>query len=193
MGRDPPVNTRGESPGSQVPYMDENGCYSVEEVRAQGNDAAKLRKMTPDQRVKYRDAVEKKLGSGYKRVKVCPDSGAIAFVAPRSFAPDVEVRESEASCQGVHYRHAGGGLIPNEGEKDVHSVDINGGSCKSTWQVANTTKPLASVIAMVKAGKRVVFDQHEGENISHILHKESGNCSCLLKRHEDAGRYDCRT
>ena len=28
---------------------------------------------------------------------------------------------------------------------------------------------------MVKAGNRVVFDQHEGENISHILNKESGN------------------
>ena len=139
---------------------------------------------------------------------MCPDSGAIAFVAPRSFAPDVEVKESEASRQGVHYRHAGGGLIPNEGEKDVHSVDINGGSCKSTWQLANTTKPLASVIAMVKAGNRVVFDQHEGENISHILNKESGNTIPIeevnnqyefdmflpvKKGHEDAGRNGCCT
>ena len=159
-----------ESPGSQdliwkwMPYMDEEGtCYSIEEVRAQKDIVAKLRDMSSDQRVKYRDAAAKKLGDGYQRVKVCPDSGAIAFVAPRSFAPDVAVRVSASSRGGVHYRHAGGGLIPNEGEKDVHSVDINGGTCKSTWKVANTTKPLASVIAMIKAGNRVVFDRQGGE------------------------------
>ena len=44
---------------------------------------------------------------------------------------------------------------------------------KSVWQIADTTKPLAGVIAMVKAGNRVVFDEEDGENVSHIHNKKA--------------------
>ncbi len=56
------------------------------------------------------------LSKDYDRVEVCPDSGCFRMAAPRSFAPRVKSRESEASMKGVHYRVANNGLIPKLGD-----------------------------------------------------------------------------
>ncbi len=74
-------------------------------------------------------------------IKVCLDSGSWKMVAPRKFAPGVEIRESEASSNGVHYRAATDALIINWGEKEVEGKAINGHKLKSKWQIADVTKP----------------------------------------------------
>ncbi len=131
------LNQEGEIPvrKEEVPL---DICNVVEE----------LKRLTPTERVKYRDEIEKKLGQTHMRVRICPDSGAIVFIAPRDFAPHVELEESEASRRGVQYRVANKGLIPNLGQKVVEGLDINGNNTKSTWQIADVTKPLAGLIAV---------------------------------------------
>jgi hypothetical protein len=108
----------------------------------------------------------------YERVKVCPDSGACRFVAPRDFAPAVNLESSPSSRKGVGYRVANGNIIPNRGQKKVRAVDSSGNTLKSLWQISDVTKPLGGVIESVRAGNRVVFDQDDnGENTSYMFNK----------------------
>ena len=123
----------------------------------------------------FRDDVLFLVEQGYTRVKVCPDSGAIKFVAPPHMFPGVEVNQTEASRRGRHLRDASGGGIRNLGEKVVKGKSINGANTISTWQVAKVVKPLAGLIEMVRSRNRVVFDQDDkGNNVSYIYDKSTG-------------------
>ena len=154
-------------------YTDYYGCYGLdEEEKTTDQVIQQLKKMTKEQREEHRNKMVQKMEAmGYERVRACPDSGAIVFVAPKRFAPGVKLEPSPASINGVNWRAANGGLIPALGQKHVKAKDINGNDTKSLWQIADVTRPLAGLIATVKASNRVVFDEHEGENVSHIYNK----------------------
>ena len=101
----------------------------------------------------------------WERIQVTADSGAIDSVIPRRMAKGVKVKETEASRRGLKYRAANGTAIVNEGEKAIRGYSNEAHLVDMTMQVAEVTKPLGSVRAMVKAGNKVVFD--EGD--SYIL------------------------
>ena len=106
----------------------------------------------------------------WERIQVTADSGAIDSVIPRRIAKGVKVKETEASRRGLKYRAASGTAIVNEGEKAIRGYSNEAHMVDMTMQVAEVTKPLGSVRAMVKAGNKVVFD--EGD--SYILNKATG-------------------
>ena len=106
----------------------------------------------------------------WERVQVTADSGAIDSVIPRSMARSVRVKETAASRQGLKYRAANGTAILNEGEKPIRGYSNEANLIDMTMQVAEVTKPLGSVRAMVKAGNKVVFDNGD----SYILNKATG-------------------
>ncbi len=55
----------------------------------------------------------------FRRISVCPDSGAVTFVAPPEMAPEAPIAPTEASLKGMHYTSASKHQIRNLGESDV--------------------------------------------------------------------------
>ena len=88
---------------------------------------------------------------GMEKISICPDSGSCRNVGPKWMAPAVEVEQSEGSKQGVFYRAANGGKLPNLGQKRLAGLDANGNGMSGIWQMADVTKPFSSVMEMVKA------------------------------------------
>ena len=144
------------------PWYDQWGCMVLDEVK-------ELMELTKEER-------ESRITSGdWECAKVCPDSGAVKFVGPKTMCKHIEVKESAGSKKGVKYRAANGGLLPNLGQKVITSEDSNGNRLESTWQIADVTKPLAGIREMVKANNRVTFDQtREGKCSSTIYNKDTG-------------------
>ena len=131
--------------------------------------------------------IEEMKEEGFDHFRACPDSGAVVFVAPPSFAPGVKLQPSEASRKGIHYKTASGHHIPNRGEKVIKAVDSDGKKTRSVWQIADVTKPLAGLTATVRAGNKVVFDEEGGNNLSYIYNKES---KAVIPIEENRGQYE---
>ena len=74
-------------------------------------------------------------------------------------AQDIKVKETPASRAGMKYRAANGTSIANQGEKAIQGVTNQGHKIGMAFQIANVTKPLGAVSAMLDAGNRVVFDR----------------------------------
>jgi len=127
-----------------------------------------------DKLTEQRNRMKEKLSGDWELIKVCPDSGAFKFVGPKEMAKHIPIQETDASKAGVKYKAANGGLIRNLGEKKISGVDCNGNPVKSTWQIADITKPLAGIREMVKVGNRVTFDQENGKCTSKIYNKNTG-------------------
>ena len=106
----------------------------------------------------------------WERVPVTVDSGAVDSVIPKRVASGVPIRETAASRSGLKYRAANGTSIANEGERVLRGYTKEANMVDMAMQVAEVTKPLGSVRAMVKAGNRVVFD----EQGSYIQNKFTG-------------------
>ena len=142
-----------------------------------------------EERKKVREEKAKQMceSGKYQRVKVCPDSGAVKFVAPPTFAPLTPLEESEESKRGRGYRVANGGWIPNQGQKTIRAKDINNNTNNSTWQIANVTKPLAGIPETVKASNKVVFDEENGVNVSYIYNK---NSRVLIPIEREGNQYE---
>ena len=96
-------------------------------------------------------------GTGEK-ITVTIDSGAVDSVGPKTMATDLPIRDTPASRAGLKYRAANGTTIDNLGEKAIQGVTKQGNKVGMTFQVANVTKPLGAVRAMLAAGNKVVFE-----------------------------------
>ena len=90
------------------------------------------------------------------------DSRAAHHVAPIHTANHLELRETEASRQGVKYVAANGQKISNLGQRKIQGVTDRGTPLGMTWQVADVKKPLASVGRMCDAGNVAVFTKDGG-------------------------------
>ena len=73
-------------------------------------------------------------------------------------ATDVKIKDTPASRAGLKYRAANGTSIDNLGEKVIQGVTKQGKKVGMTFQIANVTKPLGVVRAMLAAGNKVVFE-----------------------------------
>ena len=163
-------------------------CMSIESP-GEREAIEKMSSKNVEERKSTREDKAKKMceGGKYQRVKVCPDPGAVKFVAPPTFAPLVPLEQSEESKRGRGYRVANGGWIPNQGQKTIRAKDINNNTNNSTWQIANVTKPLAGIPETVKAGNKVVFDEEDGVNVSYIYNK---NSQVLIPIEREGNQYE---
>ena len=98
----------------------------------------------------------------YELIRITADSGAADHVAPIKTANHVEVKQTEASKQGVKYVAANGHKIANLGQRRIEGVTDAGVHLGMTWQVADVKKPLASIGRMCDAGNVAVFTKEGG-------------------------------
>jgi hypothetical protein len=109
--------------------------------------------------------------SSYEVIRVNVDSGAIDSCIPPNVASMFKVRQTQMSKNGGYYTSASGGVIYNEGERDVKGVTDDAKDIGMTFQVAKVRGPLGSVRRICEAGNRVVFDD-DGDG-SYIENKTS--------------------
>ena len=90
------------------------------------------------------------------------DSGAINNVAPSSVSAKTIV-ESNGSLNGMTYHTADGTRIPNLGQTTLETVSEDGSTQLSqTFQIADISRPLASVGEFADAVNLVVFGRKGG-------------------------------
>ncbi len=74
--------------------------------------------------------------------------------------------------KGVRFRAAIGEDLRYRGRKDIRVKPVGGGTpCSMEFHVTNSTEPLASAMAVVKAGHRMILDQG-GSYVENELSKE---------------------
>ena len=108
--------------------------------------------------------------AGWERLSLKIDSGAVDTVIPRSTGKAFPVKESEMSRSGQSYRAANGSPITAYGERHLSGVSNDWIPFNIKAQVADVKAPLGSVMHMIRAGNRVVFDSQG----SYLLNKRSG-------------------
>ena len=86
------------------------------------------------------------------------DSGAVDSVGPKTMATYIGIKDTPASRAGLKHRAANGTPIDNLGEKSIQGVTKHGNKVGMTFQIANVTKPLGAVRAMLAAGNKVMFE-----------------------------------
>ena len=112
----------------------------------------------------------------WEYVEAVLDSGAIVTVIPAHVGQGYEIVPSAASKAGVMYEIANGEEIPNLGEKLMAIVTDDGAWKRLVAQVADVSKMLQSVRALVKAGHTVVFGDGEDGGSHYIYQKATGEC-----------------
>jgi hypothetical protein len=106
-----------------------------------------------------------------KMIEITLDSGAGASCWPAGLLPEVPLKPRQ---KGVRFRAANGEELKYFGKKDFKFRPLHGkNSCNMEFHVTNATKPLASAMAVVKAGNRVVLSQETGGSyIENVKTKE---------------------
>ena len=106
---------------------------------------------------------------GGNRIQFVLDSGAVKTIIPKNAIPGAKLKSTGG---GKSFRVANGKVIPNLGSTVVGGkIARNGNQVKFTAQVADVTKPLASVDEMVGAGNLVVL--HKDGGVAKKLSKEA--------------------
>ena len=97
--------------------------------------------------------------------EVALDSGSTEHVCSRTDIPGYCILESAGSRVGQCFIVGNGARLPNEGEAELNltSSDNPTGAMKSTFQVANVTRPLISVGKLTDAGLNIIFSKTEAK------------------------------
>jgi hypothetical protein len=106
----------------------------------------------------------------WERLEVLVDSGATVSVLSPTMGAAYEVKSGEASRAGVMYGVANGDELLNLGEKFMAVLTSEGTVRGHNSQVADVSKALQSVHALMQSNHAVVFDS-EG---CVVINKESG-------------------
>ena len=121
--------------------------------------------------------------SSFEVITVTVDSGAYNTVGPPKVGTHFEVKPTEASASGRHYRAANGSVIRNYGQRVVTGRTNEGTLVSMPIQVADVGKVLGSVREMVHHGNRVVFDvDSNGRSISYLECKANGTRTAIHER-----------
>ena len=124
--------------------------------------------------------------NGRRIVEVTMDSGAAATVVPRGTSVAKLGPVTKANC--TNFRVANGNRIPNLGEQFIKGATANGREVKFRAQVADVTKPLASVHEMVESGCAVVFGKKSyirSDATGKEIEMRSKNGQFVLDAHMD--------
>ena len=114
--------------------------------------------------------------------EVALDSGAGDHVARRKAAPNYKVVESAGNRAGQHFVTAGNTRIPNQGQftlalRTGESDRVKNKEIRSTFQVADVTRPLWSVGRICDEGFAVTFDKNEA-----LVKDAKGQVVCRFER-----------
>ena len=100
----------------------------------------------------------KKINGGH-RLKFVLDSGAVKTIVPKDAIPGMKVDKSK----GGSFRVASGEVLPNLGSTKIKGVGtLSGSPVTIGTQVAEITKPLASVDEMIANGMMVIMHRTGG-------------------------------
>ena len=125
-------------------------------------------------------------GNKGKSIKITLDSGAGASCWPEKI---VKSSPMNRKTKEVKFSAANGTELKYYGNKNVQFAPkdmagrggkrMSGGACEMKFHVTDTTKPLASAMAVVKMGNRVVLDDElsyieSKATVERVLLKESG-------------------
>ena len=99
-------------------------------------------------------------------------------MVPEDMIVTADTVDGVASRRGVQCEVANGVKLPNIGEKRFLGTTAEGIQRKLTAQVCNVNKGLLSVMKVVKAGNKVVFDA-DG---SYIQDKKTGEYMTLTEK-----------
>ena len=116
---------------------------------------------------------------GWEHFEAILDSGATVIVIPPHVGREYEVVPGAASKAGVKYEVANGEEIPNLGEKLLPVVTDEGSWRGMLAQVADVSKALQSVRALVKAGHIVVFGDGDCGADHYIYNKVTGETNLV--------------
>jgi hypothetical protein len=116
-----------------------------------------------------------RLAGVWERLEVLVDSGATVSVMNPSMGTAYSVVEGEASRAGVMYEVAHGDELPNIGEKFMAVLTSEGMVRGHRTQVAEVSKALQSVRALMQSNHAVVFDT-EG---CFVMNKDSGETNAI--------------
>ena len=147
--------------------------------------------------VKGLEPTYRKKIDGGNRIRFVLDSGAVKTIVPKNAIPGAKLKSTGA---GKSFRVANGKEIPNLGSTLIDGkVALSGNPVKFNAQVADITKPLASVDEMVESGNLVVLHKDGGVvkklskeaemRIAAIVKGEAGS-GILLKRTKGAFVFD---
>ena len=115
------------------------------------------------------NAISNKTAMKWVMISTVLDSGAVRHVTPNGVF-SLTVSESERSRDGHKYYGPAGEPITNLGTQSVKGTTEEGQPLAVGFDVANFTRPLASVSEIAKKQFRVVFD----DDGSYIQNKKSG-------------------
>ena len=114
-------------------------------------------------------------------VEVTLDSGCCKHVLPSDAIPGYVIEDSPGSRRGANFIVGNGELVPNEGQAHLNlAADSGNGSeqlVRSTFQVADLTRPLMSVSQICAQGHKCVF---EGEQAMVI--GQDGETICRFRK-----------
>ena len=110
----------------------------------------------------------------WEYIETILDSGATVTVIPPHVGRSYEVVPSAASRAGVKYEVANGEEIPNLGEKLMPVMTREGSMRGLRAQVADVSKALQSVRALVKAGHVVIFGDGDEGQCHYVYNKFIG-------------------
>ena len=100
----------------------------------------------------------KKIQGGH-RIKFVLDSGAVKTIVPKDAIPGTKLDKSK----GGSFRVASGEILPNLGQTKLKGKGtLSGSPMEIGTQVAEITKPLASVDEMVNSGMMVIMHKTGG-------------------------------
>ena len=116
---------------------------------------------------------------GWRKLTLAVDSGAVDHVIKKDEVPFIPIVETEASKAGMCYTAANGSDIRNYGQKRMSGVNESWEPAGITAQVADVHRNLGSVIRMMEAGNRVVFDS----DWSYIENKKTKKKTTMRQEH----------
>ena len=134
--------------------------------------ASKTGSGDPKPKVFVKRSIGEKLAGMFRvRRGLTVDSGAADSVYPRSWVRAALIMISKGMREGLNYIAASGQKIPNKGEFNLKFWTKEGDSTSLVFQLADINKPLMSVSHATDNDYCVVFNQHNGVDVSYILHK----------------------
>jgi hypothetical protein len=107
---------------------------------------------------------------GLVKLKVMGDSGAADCVLPATLFNEVPINTTGAKV-GRNYTAADGKHIANMGVRTLVGTTAEGSRRSIAFEVAEVTRPLASLSKIVKAGHRIVLEG-SGGYIENTVSKE---------------------
>ena len=114
------------------------------------------------------DVEEGHRGSGLRSSRECD---------ARSMFPEIGIRQTERSKNGQGFKGPGGENINNHGQQVMSLRTPEGFVRKSTWQVAEVTRPLVSASHIIQAGN----DLFIGKDEAYIMNRRRKEKSMLRK------------